>query len=134
MLDVAKNLPDDPSELRRLVTLLARELRNCGLKIAVAALEKVEPSTPEATAPEENAKPRRKPLPDRFVRHETVIASEDACAECGGNLKTLSEDITEELEYIRSGFVVNRFVRPRMACSCRARKFANWPSLPSRVR
>ncbi len=83
MLDDAKNLPDDPSELKDLVTLLARELKNCDLKIAdlqdrlagqnrhrfgsrsesldqlqlaleneeiaVAAVEEVEPSTPEAT-------------------------------------------------------------------------------------
>ena len=87
MLDDAKNLPDDPSELKDLVTLLARELKNRDLKIAdlqhqlagqnrhrfgsksesldqlqlaleneeiaVAAVEEVEPSIPEATAPEE---------------------------------------------------------------------------------
>ena len=34
MLDDAKNLPDDPSELKDLVTLLARELKNRDLKIA----------------------------------------------------------------------------------------------------
>ena len=152
MLDDAKNLPDDPSELKDLVTLLARELKNRDLKIAdlqhqlagqnrhrfgsksesldqlqlaleneeiaVAAVEEVEPSIPEATAPEEKAKPRRKPLPDHLDRRETVIVPGDACAKCGGNLKTLGEDITEELEYIPGGFVVNRFVRPRMACAC----------------
>ena len=34
MLDDAKNLPDDPSELKDLVALLARELKNRDLKIA----------------------------------------------------------------------------------------------------
>lgn len=152
MLDDAKNLPDDPSELKDLVTLLARELKNRDLKIAdlqhqlagqnrhrfgsksesldqlqlaleneeiaLAAVEEPAPSPPEATASEEKAKPRRKPLPDHLDRHETVITPGDACARCGGDLKTLGEDITEELEYIPGGFVVNRFVRPRMACSC----------------
>jgi transposase len=30
----------------------------------------------------------------------------------------LGEDVTEELEYIPGRFVVNRMVRPRMACTC----------------
>ena len=34
MLDDAKNLTDDPSELKGLVTFLARELKNRDLKIA----------------------------------------------------------------------------------------------------
>ncbi len=42
----------------------------------------------------------------------------DECSACGGSLKTLGEDITEELEYIPGRFVVNRIIRPRMACSC----------------
>jgi transposase len=41
-----------------------------------------------------------------------------ACASCGGKLKRLGEDVTEELEYVPGRFVVNRIVRPRMACSC----------------
>ena len=36
----------------------------------------------------------------------------------GGKLKNLGEDVTEELEYIPGRFVVNRIVRPRMACGC----------------
>ena len=37
-------------------------------------------------------------------------------AEC--RLKRLSEDVTEELEYVPGRFVVNRIVRPRVACVC----------------
>jgi transposase len=33
-------------------------------------------------------------------------------------LKTLGEDVSEELEYLPGQFVVSRIVRPRMACSC----------------
>ena len=33
-------------------------------------------------------------------------------------MKTLGTDITEELEYVPGRFVVNRILRPRMACSC----------------
>jgi transposase len=42
----------------------------------------------------------------------------DSCAECGGDLKTLGEDVTEELEYIPGRFVVNRIIRPRKTCRC----------------
>ena len=54
----------------------------------------------------------------------------EACAECGGKLKTVRKDVTEELEYIPGRFVVNRFIRPRMACSC-CERFVQAP-LPSR--
>ncbi len=40
------------------------------------------------------------------------------------------EDVTEELEYVPGRFVVNRIVRPSMACSC-CEKFSQAP-LPSR--
>lgn len=149
MLDDARTLPDDPSELKELVTLLTSELKNRDLKIAdlqhrlaghnrhrfgsksesldqlQLALENeeitvaaVEPLTPEGARPEAKAKPRRKPLPDHLERNQTVIAPGEACAKCGGDLKMLGEDVTEELEYIPRRFVVNRFVRPRMACVC----------------
>ncbi len=61
-------------------------------------------------------KPKRKPLPDHLPRNETVLSAGDACGHCGGKLKLLGDDVTEELEYIPGRFVVNRIVRPRMAC------------------
>jgi len=60
--------------------------------------------------------PKRKPLPDHLPRHEEVLSLGDACSQCGGKLKTLGEDVTEELEYIPGRFVVNRIDRPRMSC------------------
>jgi len=75
-------------------------------------------------------KPKRKPLPDHLPRNEEVLSPGDACGECGGKLKTLGEDVTEELEYVPGRFVVNRIVRPRMACSC-CEKIVQAP-LPSR--
>jgi len=75
-------------------------------------------------------KPKRKPLPDHLPRNEEVLSPGDVCGGCGGKLKTLGEDITEELEYVPGRFVVNRFVRPRMACSC-CEKIIQAP-LPSR--
>lgn len=69
----------------------------------------------------ENKTPRkhsRKPLPDHLDRHDHLLSPGEDCIRCGGKLKTLSEDITEELEYVPGRFVVNRIVRPRKACAC----------------
>ena len=66
----------------------------------------------------EKRKPRRKPLPEHLHRNDQVLSPGDECSACGGSMKTLGEDVTEELEYVPGRFVVNRIVRPRMACSC----------------
>ena len=70
---------------------------------------------PEPT-PATKKQPKRRPLPDHLPREETVLAPGERCADCGGRLKRLGEDVTEELEYIPGRFVVKRIVRPRLAC------------------
>ena len=78
-----------------------------------------DPAEQAAPAPAgEKRRPKRRPLPDHLPRNETVLSAGDSCASCGGRLKRLGEDVTEELEYIPGRFVVNRIVRPRMACAC----------------
>ena len=75
--------------------------------------------SPDSTDADKPARQHsRKPLPDHLDRHEEVLSPGDDCNRCGGSLKTLGEDVTEELEYVPGRFVVNRIVRPRMACSC----------------
>ncbi|PLX34196.1 MAG: transposase [Hyphomicrobiales bacterium] len=162
MLNDLKSLPDDPTKLKDLVTLLATELKNRDLKIAdlkhqlaghnrhrfggksesldqlhlfveneEIALGADETDTPESEASEPKKKPKRKPLPDHLERKEQVLNPGDNCSKCGGELKTLGEDVTEELEYVPGRFVVNRFVRPRMACSyCEAVLQTPLPSRP----
>ncbi len=80
------------------------------------AAAQVAPSEEEGDT-DNQEKPKRKPLPPELPRNEEVLSPGDTCA-CGGNLRAISEDVTEELEYIPGRFVVNRIVRPRMACSC----------------
>lgn len=63
-------------------------------------------------------RPRRRPLPDHIPRmHVEILPGKDACARCGGSLRRLGEDVTEELEYVPGRFIVNRIIRPRLACS-----------------
>ena len=83
-----------------------------------------------ATTENPKGKPKRKPLPDHLPRNDEVLSPGDACSSCGGSLKTLGEDITEELGYVPGWFVVNRIIRPRMTCTC-CDAFCQSP-LPSR--
>ena len=63
-------------------------------------------------------KPKRKPLPNHLPHDETTLSPGDTCGECGSDLRTLGEDVTEKLEYVPGRFVVNRIVRPRRTCTC----------------
>lgn len=75
---------------------------------------------PSCEAPEAKEKrhPGRKPLPESLERNDTVLSPGEICEDCGGALKVLGEDVTEELEYVPGRFVVKRIVRPRLACTC----------------
>ncbi|MFT7572351.1 MAG: transposase [Paracoccaceae bacterium] len=84
-------------------------------EIALAAEAPVQQDT---AAADEKRQPKRRPLPDHLPRNETVLSAGDACADCGGRLNRLGDDVTEELEYVPGRFVVNRIVRPRIACTC----------------
>ncbi|MEO8243419.1 MAG: IS66 family transposase [bacterium] len=80
---------------------------------------------------EEKDKPKRRLIPDHIPRMEVELTpGADACADCGGRLRRIGEDVTEELEYVPGRFIVNRIVRPRLTCtSCE--RFVQAP-LPSR--
>ena len=95
-----------------------------------AAREEPDPARAADAGKATKDKPKRKPLPDRLPRNEEVLSPGDTCGDCGGSLKALGEDVTEELEYIPGRFVVNRIVRPRKVCSC-CDRFHQAP-LPSR--
>ncbi len=150
MLDDAQTLPDDPSQLQEMVTILsgevaARDLQIEKLKQQLAGLRRhrfgasseaqnrmadqlqlqlegeeiaaaTEPAKPEPAAPK--AKPKRKPLPGHLPRDEQILSPGETCTDCGGALKRLGEDVTEELEYVPGRFRVNRFVRPKLSCVC----------------
>ncbi|MCP5071698.1 MAG: hypothetical protein GY947_00175, partial [Rhodobacteraceae bacterium] len=163
MLNVLDNLPEDPTELRQVSTLLAAEVRALTLKveqlqhqlhganrqrfgsksesldqlqlfveneeITRAATEVVETAPSEPVEPK--GQPKRKPPPDHLDRIEQVLSAGEDCPECGGDLSKLGEDVTEELEYIPGRFVVNKIIRPRMACRrCEAISQAPMPSRP----
>jgi len=81
-------------------------------QIAAAAKDQANPAVP-ASDEKPPRRHSRKPLPDHLDRTEEVLSPGDDCRRCGGSLKKLGDDVTEELEYIPGRFVVNRFIRPR---------------------
>ena len=72
-------------------------------EIAIAADQPVD--QPEEPVTQKD-KPRRKPLPDHLPRDEQILEAGEACLSCGGKLKPLGEDVTEELEYVPGRFRV----------------------------
>ena len=71
------------------------------------ALEATEISIAKMTAklrlPDEEGKdkPKRRPIPDHIPRQEIELTTGDEdCARCGGTLRRLGEDVTEELEFV----------------------------------
>jgi hypothetical protein len=77
--------------------------------------------TPAVAASVANAaaKAARKPLPEHLPREvRKYRPKQEACPDCGGQLKSLGEDVSEILEYVPARFKVIRQVRPKLACAC----------------
>jgi transposase len=100
-------------------------------EIAVTKMTaKLQPADEEPD--EEKNTPKRRPIPDHIPRVEVELTTDDAdCAHCGGALRRLGEDVTEELKYVPGRFVAPRIVRPRVTCSgCESFTQAPRPSRP----
>lgn len=161
MEDVAHPLPEDVPALQAMVRTQDAELRTCRLMIeklkhqlaghqrhrfgarsetadqlalGIEDREIGEAISVPVVADDRDAskdKPRRAPLPPELPRHEETLPAGEACSVCGGKLKRLGEDVTEELEYVPGRFHVRRIVRPRCACAdCEAMHQAPLPSRP----
>jgi transposase len=89
-----------------------------------------EPASPPASTTA--AKPTRRALPEHLPRetrqHEP---KETVCPQCQGELRKLSEDVAEVLEYVPASFRVIRHVRPKLSCTkCDCIVQAQAPSRP----
>ena len=74
----------------------------------------------------------RKPLPAHLPREvRSYLPKQEACPDCGGELKHLGEDVSEMLEIEPLRFKVIRQVRPKLACAgCERIVQAEAPSRP----
>jgi transposase len=71
-------------------------------------------------------------LPEHLPREvHTHLPPHEACPECGGQLRRLSEDVSEMLERIPANYMVIRHVRPKFSCGhCQHIVQAPAPSRP----
>jgi len=103
---------------------LDREIEQLELRLdeleTVRAEKTVSSPTPASPAPATNTtKPARRTLPEHLPREvKKYPPKQNACPDCGGELKHLDEDVSEILEYVPSHFKVIRHVRPKLACAC----------------
>ena len=103
---------------------LDREIEQLELRLdelEARQAEQAAPSqTPAVVAPTaQTAKPARRPLPEHLPREvRKYLPKQEACPDCGGELKHLGEDVSEMLEYVPARFKVIRQVRPKLACAC----------------
>ncbi len=97
------------------------------------------PAKPDAAnAPAIDRKlPAHLPRETEVYRPETSTDHHDAngqpcgCIACGGRLRLIGHDVSEQLEYVPSRFKVIRHVRPKLACvACEAIFQASAPSRP----
>lgn len=86
-------------------------------QIAEAAAQKTPPADDEASDKPSRGH-GRKALPGHLERREELLSPGEDCSKCGASLKTLGEDVTEQLEYVPGRFIVKKIIRPRMACTC----------------
>jgi transposase len=81
--------------------------------------------------------PAHLPREERLYRPEATPAAHDAqgracgCTSCGGRLREIGRDVSEQLEYVPARFKVIRHIRPRLACTkCETIFQASAPSRP----
>jgi hypothetical protein len=89
--------------------------------IEIAAASETQKTAPETNADQDAPCKRaqnRTPMPDHLERQEKILSPGDSRDNCGCALKSLGEDVTEELQYVPGHFVVKRIVGPRMTCTC----------------
>lgn len=99
---------------------------------------KAEPGTTAANAPAINRSlpahlPREPQVhrPDATAAHHDSAGQPCGCSACGGRLRQIGQDVSEQLEYVPAHFKVIRHVRPKLACvRCQSIFQAAAPSRP----
>jgi hypothetical protein len=117
--------------------LLVEELKTERGRVASPAVPK--PSDADVReGQDDQRRGGRKPLPDHLPRetqvHQPPDAQRCACAACGGRLRQIGPDMSEQLEYVPAHFKVVRHIRPKLACTqCHVISRLMRRAAPSRV-
>ncbi len=153
----AASLPDDVSLLKAMLLVADAELEQLRMQVAKlrrmqfgtsserlsaqadqlelgledAEVEAVAKAPPAVIRARDAAKPYRQPLPDHLPREDIVHAPACVCPDCGGAMRRVGDDVTEQLDYVPASFRVIRHVRPRLSCrACERIVQAPLPSMP----
>jgi transposase len=86
-------------------------------ELEVSATELAPTTDTEPVVATERIKPVRRPLPASLPRETVTHAAACTCPSCGGELRSLGEDVAEVLEYVPARFKVIRHVRPKFSCA-----------------
>jgi transposase len=106
------------AKLRRLMSgtkseKVTREIEQLELKLEDLEARQAEHTQTTPTNTDAKIKPMRRPLPEHLPREvHTHLPRQNACSQCGGELRKLGEDVSEILEYVPASFKVIRQVRP----------------------
>lgn len=108
---------------------IAREIEQ--LELALEDVE-AEAAASRVTSPRASmGKPVRQPLPDHLPREEVLHQPACICPDCGGPMRRIGDDITEQLDYVPASFRVIRHVRPKLGCrACDRIVQTPLPSMP----
>ena len=69
--------------------------------------------------------------PDATHAHRDTAGQSCGCTDCGGRLRQIGHDVSEQLEYVPARFKVVRHIRPKLACTqCQTIFQAQAPSRP----
>lgn len=95
------------------------EKLECRLEDLLAEEGVVDAEQPTSAPVAKRTSSTRPPLPMELPRENRILEPVDvACPQCGGHLKALGEDISEQLEIVTSAFKVIRHIRRKKACAC----------------
>ena len=110
---------------------LTREADQLELGLEEAEAEAAATVAPVVARARDAAKPYRQPLPDHLPREDVLHEPSCVCPDCGGAMRRMGEDVTEQLDYVPASFRVVCHVRPRLSCrSCERIVQAPLPSMP----
>ncbi len=110
---------------------LTREADQLELGLEEAEAEAAARVPPAVARARDVAKPHRQPLPDHLPREDVLHEPSCVCPDCGGSMRRMGEDVTEQLDYVPASFRVVRHVRPRLSCrACERIVQAPAPSMP----
>jgi transposase len=95
------------------------EKLECRLEDLLAEEGTIDAQPPGAVPTMQRTPSTRQPLPPELSREDRLLDPADqACPECGGHLKALGEDVSEQLEIVNTAFKVIRHIRRKKACAC----------------